>query len=65
MDCNLLAMSGGLNPVVNLHSQRKENLSGMREPHVIDPIINLMNGFQLALPTELLSSKEFLLKQQK
>ncbi|GIS15158.1 MAG: hypothetical protein CM15mP117_05900 [Alphaproteobacteria bacterium] len=26
MDCNLLAMSGGLNPVVNLHSQRKGKL---------------------------------------
>ncbi len=26
MDCNLLAMSGGLNPVVHLHSQRKGKL---------------------------------------
>ncbi|MBT5573850.1 MAG: sarcosine oxidase subunit alpha family protein [Alphaproteobacteria bacterium] len=26
IDCNLLAMSGGLNPVVHLHSQRKGNL---------------------------------------
>ena len=27
MDCNLLAMSGGLNPVVHLHSQRKGKLT--------------------------------------
>jgi sarcosine oxidase subunit alpha len=26
MDCNFLAMSGGLNPVVHLHSQRKGRL---------------------------------------